>query len=58
HNEFHEQCIERIFHDIMQLCSPETLTVYARYTRRGGLDINPWRSNCEFTPETRRLARQ
>lgn len=58
HNEFHEQCVERIFHDIMQLCNPETLTVYARYTRRGGLDINPWRSNCEFVPEISRLARQ
>lgn len=58
HNEFHEQCVERIFNDIMQLCSPETLTVYARYTRRGGLDINPWRSNCEFVPENGRLARQ
>lgn len=58
HNEFHEQCVERIFHDIMQLCAPETLTVYARYTRRGGLDINPWRSNCEFVPEISRLARQ
>ncbi|MCT8264902.1 NADPH-dependent 7-cyano-7-deazaguanine reductase QueF [Proteus terrae] len=58
HNEFHEQCVERIFHDIMQLCAPETLTVYARYTRRGGLDINPWRSNCEFIPEISRLARQ
>lgn len=58
HNEFHEQCVERIFHDIMQLCEPETLTVYARYTRRGGLDINPWRSNCEFVPEISRLARQ
>ncbi|MCK9780675.1 MULTISPECIES: NADPH-dependent 7-cyano-7-deazaguanine reductase QueF [Enterobacterales] len=58
HNEFHEQCVERIFHDIMQLCAPETLTVYARYTRRGGLDINPWRSNCEFVPEINRLARQ
>lgn len=58
HNEFHEQCVERIFHDIMQLCTPETLTVYARYTRRGGLDINPWRSNCEFVPEISRLARQ
>lgn len=42
----------------MQLCAPETLTVYARYTRRGGLDINPWRSNCEFVPEISRLARQ
>ncbi|MPW27430.1 NADPH-dependent 7-cyano-7-deazaguanine reductase QueF [Agarivorans sp. B2Z047] len=45
HNEFHEQCVERIFCDIMQFCKPSTLTVYARYTRRGGLDINPMRSN-------------
>ena len=44
HNEFHEQCIERIFIDIMRLCKPESLTVYGRYTRRGGLDINPYRS--------------
>ncbi len=44
HNEFHEQCIERIFNDILQRCKPETLTVYGRYTRRGGLDINPCRS--------------
>jgi 7-cyano-7-deazaguanine reductase len=45
HNEFHEQCVERIFIDIMRHCSPQKLSVYARYTRRGGLDINPWRSN-------------
>lgn len=44
HNEFHEQCIERIFVDIMHYCNPESLTVYGRYTRRGGLDINPFRS--------------
>ena len=44
HNEFHEQCIERIFMDIMCQCSPKKLTVYARYTRRGGIDINPYRS--------------
>ena len=44
HNEFHEQCVERIFCDIQRICQPETLTVYARYTRRGGLDINPFRS--------------
>lgn len=44
HNEFHEQCIERIFIDIMDYCKPEKLTVYGRYTRRGGLDINPYRS--------------
>ncbi|EKT60146.1 NADPH-dependent 7-cyano-7-deazaguanine reductase QueF [Providencia sneebia] len=58
HNEFHEQCVERIFNDITQLCQPEKLTVYARYTRRGGLDINPWRSNTHFIPEIGRLARQ
>ncbi|PHM59936.1 MULTISPECIES: NADPH-dependent 7-cyano-7-deazaguanine reductase QueF [Xenorhabdus] len=58
HNEFHEQCVERIFNDLMQLCAPEKLTVYARYTRRGGLDINPWRSNDSFVPPTGRLARQ
>jgi len=44
HNEFHEQCIERIFMDIMRHCQPQELTVYGRYTRRGGLDINPYRS--------------
>lgn len=44
HNEFHEQCIERIFVDIMNKCKPTSLTVYGRYTRRGGLDINPYRS--------------
>ena len=44
HNEFHEQCIERIFIDIMRMCKPTELTVYGRYTRRGGLDINPYRS--------------
>jgi len=44
HNEFHEQCIERIFADIMKQCKPTELTVYGRYTRRGGLDINPYRS--------------
>lgn len=44
HNEFHEQCVERMFVDIMRQCQPEALTVYGRYTRRGGLDINPVRS--------------
>jgi 7-cyano-7-deazaguanine reductase len=45
HNEFHEQCVERIFMDILRQCKPQKLAVYARYTRRGGLDINPWRTN-------------
>ncbi|WP_437612502.1 NADPH-dependent 7-cyano-7-deazaguanine reductase QueF [Erwinia sp. V71] len=58
HNEFHEQCVERIFNDINRFCQPEALSVYARYTRRGGLDINPWRSNSEFTPTHSRLVRQ
>lgn len=58
HNEFHEQCVERIFFDIQKNCSPLELTVYARYTRRGGLDINPWRSNTFFIPVMTRLHRQ
>ena len=57
HNEFHEQCVERIFCDLMHYAKPEKLTVYARYTRRGGLDINPFRSNFENLPENLRLAR-
>lgn len=44
HQGFHEQCVERIFCDIMARCHPQTLSIYARYTRRGGLDINPWRA--------------
>ncbi len=58
HNEFHEQCVERIFVDLQRYCQPEQLTVYARYTRRGGLDINPFRSNFETEIENIRLARQ
>jgi 7-cyano-7-deazaguanine reductase len=44
HNEFHEQCVERIYCDLKKFCQIEELTVFARYTRRGGLDINPYRS--------------
>ncbi|WP_156293163.1 NADPH-dependent 7-cyano-7-deazaguanine reductase QueF [Serratia oryzae] len=58
HNEFHEQCVERIFNDLLSFCQPQQLSVYARYTRRGGLDINPWRSNVPFEPARGRLARQ
>lgn len=58
HNEFHEQCVERIFCDLMHYCAPKKLTVYARYTRRGGLDINPFRSNFESIYPEFRLARQ
>lgn len=60
HNEFHEQCIERIFVDIMNYCMPEKLTVYGRYTRRGGLDINPYRSTekTSFAGKNVRLVRQ
>jgi len=59
HNEFHEQCVERIFMDIMEHCKPETLTVEARYTRRGGLDINPIRSTKGIFPATNiRMSRQ
>ncbi|WP_369681967.1 NADPH-dependent 7-cyano-7-deazaguanine reductase QueF [Malonomonas rubra] len=58
HNEFHEQCVERIFVDLMRYCQLEKLTVYARYTRRGGLDINPFRSNFEARIANLRQARQ
>lgn len=58
HNEFHEQCVERIFSDIMNICLPEKLTVYARYLRRGGLDINPYRSNFEDEFDISRTLRQ
>ncbi len=59
HDEFHEPCVEKIYTDILRQCQPEQLTVYARYTRRGGLDINPFRSNFEAPPEhNQRLPRQ
>ncbi|GBL46105.1 NADPH dependent preQ0 reductase [Sulfuriferula multivorans] len=60
HNEFHEQCVERIFMDVLRQCKPLKLAVYARYTRRGGLDINPWRSNISGSqlPLNLRCARQ
>jgi 7-cyano-7-deazaguanine reductase len=59
HNEFHEQCVERIFMDIRQRCRPVKLSVYARYTRRGGLDINPFRtSHPGAIPASVRTARQ
>ena len=58
HNDFHEQCVERIFMDLTQRCAPLQLSVYARYTRRGGLDINPFRSSVPATPDNLRSARQ
>lgn len=59
HQDFHEHCVERIFSDIARMCKPEELVVYARYTRRGGLDINPFRSsNPNTKPELLRLIRQ
>ncbi|MBO9488889.1 NADPH-dependent 7-cyano-7-deazaguanine reductase QueF [Endozoicomonas sp. G2_1] len=58
HNEFHEQCVERIFCDIQKYCQPQQLTVYARYTRRGGLDINPFRSTENISAPNARGLRQ
>lgn len=59
HHEFHEQCVERIYMDILRRCKPTRLSVYARYTRRGGLDINPWRSSHpQLPPPNVRTARQ
>ena len=59
HNEFHEQCVERIFMDIWTRTKPMKLAVYARYTRRGGLDINPFRTSYpQALPANVRTARQ
>ncbi|MBC3374469.1 NADPH-dependent 7-cyano-7-deazaguanine reductase QueF [Pseudomonas sp. SWRI92] len=58
HSDFHEQCVERIFLDLQRLLKPEKLTVYARYVRRGGLDINPYRSTEAVQLPNQRLVRQ
>jgi 7-cyano-7-deazaguanine reductase len=59
HHEFHEQCVERIFMDVWSRCRPSRLAVYARYTRRGGLDINPFRTSFpQPLPAQVRTARQ
>ncbi len=59
HAGFHEQCVERIFVDLRARCAPRRLSVYARYTRRGGIDINPFRSSDPaWAPANRRAARQ
>ena len=59
HNEFHEPCVERMFRDIMERCRPHKLAVHARYTRRGGLDINPFRTSFpQALPPNARTARQ
>jgi 7-cyano-7-deazaguanine reductase len=56
HNEFHEQCVERIYCDLMKYCNIEKLEIFARYTRRGGLDINPFRStDKQNSPDARTL---
>lgn len=58
HQDFHEHCVERIHADLLACCQPQRLTVYARYTRRGGLDINPWRSSEAIAVPNWRLSRQ
>jgi 7-cyano-7-deazaguanine reductase len=59
HADFHEQCVERMFRDLLERCEPERLSIYARYTRRGGLDINPFRTTPGWLlPENTRTARQ
>lgn len=58
HHDFHEACVERMFIDIKEQCHPTQLTVYAFYNRRGGIEINPFRSNFETDPQQLRLWRQ
>ena len=59
HAGFHEHCVERIFADVWRRCGPQSLAVYARFTRRGGIDINPYRtSDNQPAPVNARTARQ
>lgn len=58
HQDFHEHCVERMFCDISRQCAPDALTVSARYLRRGGIDINPWRSSGPGAPPNPRLFQQ
>jgi 7-cyano-7-deazaguanine reductase len=58
HGAFHEETVERIFTDVMGRCAPDHLSVYARFQRRGGIDINPWRSTEDDAPPELRLVRQ
>ena len=58
HNDFHEACVERMFVEILERCGCERLSVYARYNRRGGIDINPFRSNFSTLTDNLRLWRQ
>lgn len=58
HQSFHELCVEQVFMDILHTCRPEQLSVYARYTRRGGIDINPFRSTAATIPTNLRNTRQ
>ncbi|HNP35310.1 MAG TPA: NADPH-dependent 7-cyano-7-deazaguanine reductase QueF [Woeseiaceae bacterium] len=58
HQDFHESCVERMFLDILERCACQQLTVYARYQRRGGIDINPFRTNTSDTAQNLRLWRQ
>ena len=58
HADFHEQCVERIYLDLWRLLKPAKLTVFARYVRRGGLDINPYRSSDAIQPAAERYVRQ
>jgi 7-cyano-7-deazaguanine reductase len=59
HPGFHEHCVERIFADLWRRCVPESLAVYARFTRRGGVDINPFRGRGYAVPAASvRTARQ
>lgn len=58
HKDFHEACVERMFVDLLSQCAPDALTIHARYQRRGGIDINPFRSNTTEKPLNLRLWRQ
>ena len=58
HSDFHESCVERMFVDLLECCEPQVLSLHARYQRRGGIDINPFRSTTPEKPRNLRLWRQ
>lgn len=58
HQAFHEPCVEKIFVDLIKYCKPQSLSVYCRYSRRGGIDINPFRSTTDQLPSNQRIWRQ
>ena len=48
HRGFHEQCVELIYNDLKSRLKLDKLEVLACFTRRGGIDINPLRTDFDL----------